>query len=353
MTTKKRNQHYIPKFYLRNFSIELNEKQIGIFNTNSKKFVAAGSLADQGSKKFFYGKDGKTEDWLSNVEGKLSTCIRNILKSQKPPERDSFDHIDLLGFVAITDLRNPVNIDAIKERNEIMKNSVLEIDPNTDTSKIIPDTTHEENIELALSHIILIMKMCRDLEFRLLINQTSTSFITSDVPVVRYNQFLERRKWPFGKTGFGTVGLQIIIPLDPNRVIFFYDPKIYSVGLKQSNCMYLTSEDDIDQLNLLQILNCKNNLFFNESITEDYLNELVDLSVNFNKANLTTSITYDRVNSMQGGSEQLIRMGKTDCEINLTLKGVRLSSGAGTVQFTNSIVMLRPHAKRIREMDED
>ena len=36
MVTDKKNQHYVPKFYLRNFSFEDNKKQIGLFNLENE-----------------------------------------------------------------------------------------------------------------------------------------------------------------------------------------------------------------------------------------------------------------------------------------------------------------------------
>jgi hypothetical protein len=46
--TEKKNQHYIPKFYLRNFSYENNGKQIGVYNILNEIFVSKGKLKTQG-----------------------------------------------------------------------------------------------------------------------------------------------------------------------------------------------------------------------------------------------------------------------------------------------------------------
>lgn len=351
MKTDKKNQHYIPKFYLRNFSYKSNQKEIGLFNTGRNFFIQRGPLKSQASKNFYYGEDGVLENWLSEVEGELATCIRNILESKILPNKGSKDHIDLIAFAAITDLRNPVSIDAIMERNEIMKRKLLELDPYADTSKFVPDTSHEQNVKLSLSNIDGVIRLCSDLEFKLIINRTDTSFITSDVPVVRYNQFLERNNWPHGKTGFGAIGLQIIIPLNPRISIFFYDPQIYNVGNKQNNYLEINREDDIDQLNLLQILNCRNNLFFNEDIAEEYVSDLVLLSKQFEKAN----IPFGNMHDLHGRSDKslLLIMGETECEINLKIKGVNVHSGASKVKFTDSVVMVRPHAIRMREFEKN
>lgn len=53
MPTDKKNQHYIPKFYLRNFSYDGNKNQIGVFNIFNNIYVQQAKLKTQGSKNFF------------------------------------------------------------------------------------------------------------------------------------------------------------------------------------------------------------------------------------------------------------------------------------------------------------
>ncbi|MDA3844285.1 MAG: DUF4238 domain-containing protein, partial [Candidatus Kapabacteria bacterium] len=61
MKTEKKNQHYIPKFYLRNFSYQRNNKQIGVYTLKNNLFIQTGKLKKQASKNFFYGSDGEVE----------------------------------------------------------------------------------------------------------------------------------------------------------------------------------------------------------------------------------------------------------------------------------------------------
>jgi hypothetical protein len=71
-----------------------------------------------------------------------------------------------------------------------------------------------------------------DLHNKLLINKTSVEFITSDHPIVMYNQLLTFRT--FGSNcGVACKGLQIFYPLDPKKVLMLYDGQIYRVGSKR------------------------------------------------------------------------------------------------------------------------
>lgn len=201
MNTDKKNQHYIPKFFLRNFSFDNNLKQIGVFNTRTNFFFQTAPLRSQGSKSFFYGHDGIIEDNLSNIEGHLSKSINQIISNQKIPKKDDFEYLQLLHFVALTHLRNPILIESIIAARELMKNEILAVDMNAKVDKLIPKISRDMAIEVALSGIKDVVENILDLDCKLLINKTNRQFIGSDFLVVKYNRFLELINWQRGKTG--------------------------------------------------------------------------------------------------------------------------------------------------------
>jgi hypothetical protein len=112
--TEKKNQHYIPKFYLRNFSYLNDKKQIGIFNINNQFFYQTSKLKTQGSKNFFYGNDGVIEESLTNFEGLFSQTINQIIMTREIPKFNSKEHIEMCHFITLTDLRNPIKVEGIK-----------------------------------------------------------------------------------------------------------------------------------------------------------------------------------------------------------------------------------------------
>ncbi|UKT65456.1 DUF4238 domain-containing protein [Pedobacter mucosus] len=256
MVTEKKNQHYIPKFYLRNFSYQNMGRQIGVFNLASSFFFQTAPLKNQGSKNFFYGKDGIIEDGLSNIEGQLAQLIREILLDRNLPKKNSKEHFNLLLFVGLTHLRNPATIKNMKGMIEAMHGAFRSQNPNDDPSRFIPQLEHEAAIKMSLSNVSNIASNMLDLDFKLLVNRTPTPFISSDFPVVKYNQFLEAKKWTYGKTGYGNKGLQIIIPLSGELSIILFDSSIYKVGFRKRNHLEINELNDINQLNILQILNC-------------------------------------------------------------------------------------------------
>ncbi|MFD2164200.1 DUF4238 domain-containing protein [Paradesertivirga mongoliensis] len=350
-TTDKKNQHYIPKFYLRNFSFEGNQKQLGIYNTSKQFFYDRAPLKNQGSKNFFYGTDGKIEDALSTIEGDLAAVIKEILESKELPRKGSKEHIQLMAFVGLTYLRNPILIANMKNSREGVKKRWLELDPELDMDKYFPEFSHEEDVKTALSAVNDISENIQDLEFKLVINRTKTAFISSDFPIVKYNRFLEMKGWPGGKTGYGNIGLQIFVPLNYELLLIFYDPLIYKVGSRKSTKLEIDEVKSIDSINQLQILNCLDTLFFDEKISKHYIEQLVASSKKYKRANEPiTEYGYlykngEAPRAIAKNEANIVSFGTTDCETNLEIQGVKIHSGASRVQVTRRAAQLRPLPK--------
>lgn len=352
MNTEKKNQHYIPKFYLRNFSYRNNDAQIGIFNIKNSFFFQTAKLKTQGSKNFFYGHDGIIEDKLSDIEGRLANVIRNIINTESLPTKHSEEHFDLLNFVGLTHLRNPVQIELMKQSRLAMIKEFSAILPNEKPNNHIPEITHSEAISLAFSNISNVVENMLDLDYKLLKNKTKKPFVGSDFPVVKYNKYLEAKKWKHGKTGYGNTGLQIFIPLNSKLTLVFFDSMIYKVGYKKRQICDIENEKDIEQLNILQILNCFDTIFFNEECQSSYMHQMFQKASKYKKANQILSYAaYSRKQNEEYDPERkknLIVMGSTDCEINLEIQGMKIHSGSLKVKMDSSIAQMRPLTKVIR-----
>lgn len=352
MPTDKKNQHYIPKFYLRNFSYDGNKNQIGVFNIFNNKYVQQAKLKTQGSKNFFYGVDGEIEDDLANIEGKLAVVIKDIISNETPPKKNSVEHVELLSFVALTDARNPVPIEAMKNHFLEMERKLKELDPNVDTDKFVPKLTHEEHVKLSLSKTGTIIQHITDLDFKLLVNKTSNPFITSDFPIVKYNQFLEQKKWRHSKSGYALVGLKIFIPLSPELTIVFFDSSIYKIGNKKDKIVEILEKEDVNQLNILQFVNCLSTVFFNEMITEDYIRFLKNKSKKYSRANdPKLELSYilkedDDKEKVLTGKQNLMIFNTTDCEINLKLKFLKIHSNGKHHKLSSRITQVRKPYKK-------
>ena len=81
----KKKQHYVPRFYLKNFSNKSDEKSIGIYNVKKNLFIPSGSLKDQNYIDYFYGKNGRIENSLQVIEGLSSSIIKDIITKKLLP----------------------------------------------------------------------------------------------------------------------------------------------------------------------------------------------------------------------------------------------------------------------------
>ena len=356
MATDKKNQHYVPKLYLRNFSYENNKNQIGLFNVNNELFISKAKLKTQGSKNFFYGEDGIIEDNLSNVEGNLATIINDLIELQTVPDKNTASHFELLFFVTLTELRNPVKIDGMKDMFAGMRKQILEEHPESDVEKLIPNPSHEEIVKMLMTSTIEMANMIFDLEYKLLINNTLTPFITSDFPIAKYNQFLELKKWRHSKTGFGITGLQIFIPINHKMVLVLYDKDIYKLGDKKKKFHIVSNPKDVDEINVLQFLNCISTIFFDEKANETYIRYLHKKSKKFKKANVTRiELSYlikkgeeNNKETVKTGFKNFMKTNNSDCETNLKIEGLRIHSKGKAHKVSNNIAQLRPHASKLR-----
>ncbi|MGP8213984.1 MAG: DUF4238 domain-containing protein [Bacteroidia bacterium] len=98
---------------------------------------------------------------------------------------------------------------------------------------------------LNLQSLVSSLEVATDLACKLIINNSDISFITCDNPVIRYNQFLEKRKFPGGREGLAIKGLQIFYPICPSLALLFYDNRVYKIGYKKQQSVVTSNSNDI------------------------------------------------------------------------------------------------------------
>ena len=154
-----------------------------------------------------------------------------------------------------------------------------------------------------------------DLECKLLINCTDEDLITSDNPVILYNQLLGFRK-NGSDTGFACKGLQIFFPLNPRSVLVLYDAKSYRLGNDKYRTISITKHRDIYELNTLQCCSCLENIYFtNENFDCD---SLFRKAKPFLRKNLIDFKTYPQPSSNDEVKE-LLMTSREDLRINMKL----------------------------------
>ena len=73
---RHRKQHYVPRFYLKGFS--LDGKSINIWNLQRQLKIQSANLKNQCSKDYFYSKQLDVEEALGKIEGEMAKILKIV-----------------------------------------------------------------------------------------------------------------------------------------------------------------------------------------------------------------------------------------------------------------------------------
>jgi hypothetical protein len=286
--------------------------------------------------------DGMLEDSLSKLEGEMAQTISKIMKTICLPAHSSRDHRMLLYFAVTTEIRNPVFTQKLQEMTESMGEMIkLHVD--------FPEKYRTPEYRFGLKDPILCsflnyrkhVVILSDLHCKLLRNQTQLSFITSDNPVIQYNQFLEQKTEEKSITGFAMKGLQVFVPISSLLMLMLYDSQVYYVGSRKRKIVDITEPKEISQLNVLQFMNCCANVYGNEYLSETYVQKLKLDAQQFDKPG------KEFVEVFPGDQENSFwrKSGTTSPRTKLRLSFVGFSTHAERYDFSRKAIHGRPFAE--------
>ena len=291
--SQQKKQHYVPLFYLRNFSSD--GKRINLWNISSEKNRLSVGLKGQCQKNFFYGRDRVFEQILGDIEAGASTVLRDVVKDRKLPPQWHKNYKDLMLYILIQHFRTQNSsealIDHTKQKKDILKKYegrvpeglVKQIDRGYEmTEQVAPQT----GILSAFKNFDSVA----ELAIKLLINKTQTEFVTSDHPVVLYNQLLNydreiQQKMPYPTTGLVAKGIQLFFPISPTKALLMYDDHVYSIGNSDKTNIPIYHKQDVTAINMLQMCSGSQNIYFKDgafnvenlhNISEPYMKKILN-----------------------------------------------------------------------------
>ncbi|MEC0089912.1 DUF4238 domain-containing protein [Paenibacillus macquariensis] len=335
---EKKNQHFVPRFYLKYFSHELNGKFLSIYNIPKEKYILKGGLQGQASKDYFYGRDLVIEDALGEIESETSKLFNLMLHTHTTPSYGSEAHYTLLAFVLTLSSRTEQTGDMINETVDKLMKIILRDDETFKEHLNYVKIGYEHPTLMSLKATAENLQVLQDLRFKFIVNTTDTPFITSDHPVIKYNQFYERLNKIGGHTGFASKGLQIFFPMLPDLYMVFYDSDVYGIGSRKEEVISVSDEKDIEFLNLLQFTNAHKNIYFNEKFTLKDLESLKSKGVGFRKKSLTNVVEYKSANN---DLASLLHTYSNDTKIGLKLTFVKELRKAKKYELGDSVVHYR------------
>ena len=255
MATNK-NQHFVPRCYLRPFTIDEDNKAINLYNIDQKKFIPKAPVKNQCSKDYFYGQDDQLEQAIQLVESGYAQALRSVLSSNK--SLSNGNKIVLRTFWLFQHLRT----EAAAERSVKMSES---------NSLIAGIET--EYFKLGIKEAVLMtvrmfaetIDVIDDLKFCIFRNKTKQPFLTSDDPAVLTNKWhLENKRGRPHSFGLLSAGAIIILPISSKLLFLGYDGDVYNITHNQG-VIDIKSERDVIAINQHQLLNCRANIFLHDS----------------------------------------------------------------------------------------
>lgn len=251
-----KRQHYVPQFYLRNFSEDGDH--VFSYHLGSKKAVRM-PIKNICQSSYFYCDNGDFEKILCSLEQLQAKVIRQILSQQNFDDIDKEDFFHLLLFLLLQNTRT-------KQTQEVLdgfvndffhlcfKNELKEIDLDNPESIV---ATLKISHFLTMAPAMMGVELIMDLVPILIVNNTEVNFVTSDAPIVLYN-YVKMKK--LSLSGFQSPGLQIHCPLTEKMYLLLIDPDFYKVSFDSDSLIIIDDTSDVNALNKLQLYNCSHSL---------------------------------------------------------------------------------------------
>jgi|GEM_PF-2835876 len=317
---KRKDHHYVPQFYLRNFSSNDSRNCVNLYNLKQGKLIPQVSIKEQAKEKYLYGEDDIIESKLSEIESSTAPIIKRIIETERFGSQDDKDQV--LRFIMYQYSR-------IVHREKLMKQQMSALwGTELDDPIMNKGLSVKEMVEMVEEQLPYL----QFLDLLLLKNSTDIPFITSDNPVVLYNHLMEKNA-SMVSAGWANKGLQVIIPLSPDYTLLAYDIFMYKPDkVVSGKDIVRVREQEVKQLNGLQYINAAKNLFFDESM---------DLEI------VKTYIEQYQVKRREMQEPRLISLGSfrlvigPEIRINLNITGCKLSMAGRRYRRNNRMAEFR------------
>lgn len=262
-----KNQHYVPQHYFRNFSN--GEKFIAAHLLKKNTIIERCSIADQASKRFFYG-DQDFEDEVCKVENKVRAGLNEIIIRR---EVTNSTKLGLIDYIAYQEARTSKKRAQTKSAWQTIQ-AMLDLSGREKTiedarawlkeNKIEDFEPDEKEWHWRLMQLAIDARwQLQDLACLLLETDSESPFIFNDAPVALINPHMRNFKH-HGTAGIISKGLIISFPLSNTLSAILYDKDVYRIKMnyirrlnKRAKSLRIES-NEVDVLNKLQYIFAEN-----------------------------------------------------------------------------------------------
>jgi hypothetical protein len=272
-----KNQHYVPRFYLKNF-LDAQEK-FWVLDTEKDKIFISNPKA-VANENFFYdlpelneaiGVDQAVENYLAEIEAvhaPFFTYLINGIDERKIRKIDDNMRSILGDFLVIQILRTKEYREQMSHsfanfqdklinsgwfdasQQAAIKSAITKSDAKKDQlEQLFFDNDFKTNLfNILNSHIWMIFK-----------NITDTPYCTSDNPIVKYPHLVREHR---SDNGFKSEGIEIALPLSSNHLLVLLERTTFKHYEEYENEVLVHSKpENVVYYNSLQVLGCNRMAF--------------------------------------------------------------------------------------------
>jgi hypothetical protein len=134
--TSNRNQHFVPRHYLRRFSFD-NGKRIHLFNLASERYVPNAPLKSQCAGDYFYTKDLRGESALTEIEGIAEDIFKRMCDINDIPEFRG-ERFDLIAVLSLMYSRTKRKADLDSDFIELAAKQTIRCSPDKQSVDLVP-----------------------------------------------------------------------------------------------------------------------------------------------------------------------------------------------------------------------
>ncbi len=332
-----KRQHYVPQFLLREFSSDPERASVGVYIQRRDLFIAAVPIKRQAYEDYFYGRDGKLERTLGDIENRAAPIVRNIIATRAVPAEFSFPYADLLMFSILLHARTKKHADKTDEWLDKTIKTVYGDHPTfgADLKKV--NVAFTNAAQFAVINSFEASLLGSDLRCRLLLNKTPESLICSDDPTVFYNELMETKKLCVGGAATGFMGFQAFLPISPKHCLYYFDGDVYGVGSKSDAVVEVTNATDIHSLNLLQAINSWKCLFFDATVSKQMCARLSDQAMHFRGYGKVT-VKKTEIETIGTRKRSIVTSGFGDIRCGLNLSFSRILKKAKAFEIGTRLI---------------
>ncbi len=180
-----KNQHFVPRCYLKPFSVDGSGGAINVYNIDRHLGIQNAPVRGQCSHSYFYGEDLMLEKLLQHSEDAYSITLRSI---GKPGYRlTELDQAVLSHFCYLQHCRTEAALRraalSMSEMMDVVYDGDIPVDKRTAMRDVVHMGMHAFSNTM---HIVDDLKVC------LVRNTTPQPFITSDDPAVLAKEPLQK-----------------------------------------------------------------------------------------------------------------------------------------------------------------